>query len=384
MKINSKIIKYNIFLTTIFLILIGFIFDFIKYKRFFPETSQTRGEVTRGITSSEYYCYGLHPYLGYINACSRFDSKGFIKEHNLKKNSSLKEENVFRVLVLGGSVANHFSRKNTLEEELNKRLESSININNKYRKVEIINTALGGYKQPQQFFTIGFLLAQGYRFEAIINISGFNEIALPLAENYINQIAPILPRDHADREDKEAFLVSTYRQVKPILDLHPITRYLYPKINSFASKSFKSKKYKPYSFDLPKSRDEAFIFAKRIWIDSSNMSAAISDFYQIPYFEFIQPNQYVKSSKIFTEKELSENILSYEIIPYRKPIEDFYLEINVKDFSIPNNRIIDLRYLFENEKKDIYSDACCHFNDYGNKLISKEISNIIFDYFDEL
>lgn len=384
MKINSKLIAYNFLFTIILFFLSGFFYDFVKYKRFFPIDDvgliNARGKKTKNKISNEFNCYGLHPYLGFINACTNFNSKGFIKEHNLKENQSFGDEKVFRLLILGGSVANHLSRNNIFEDQLIKSFNKSNSLKGIYSRVEIINTALGGYKQPQQLFALGYLLAQGYKFESIINISGFNEIALPLTENYNEKISPILPRDHARREDKESFLVSPYRHLRKISNLHPLTRFLYPKINSLVSKSVNTKKNKPYSFDLPNNKEEAFKLSKNIWVQSSNMSYEISNYYQIPYFEFIQPNQYVESSKIFTEKEKKEKILSYDLMPYRKPIEDFYLKINPIDFSIPDKNIIDLRYIFINQSNNIYADACCHFNDLGNILLSKNISDYIVKY----
>ena len=116
MKFNLKLIKYNLLITTIFFVFAGLIYDFINYNKFFPfsdsEFAYTRGKENKGKFPDEYYCYGLHPYLGFINACRSFESKGFIKEYNLHEDSNLDNEKIFKLLIVGGSVANHLSRNN--------------------------------------------------------------------------------------------------------------------------------------------------------------------------------------------------------------------------------------------------------------------------------
>ena len=115
-----------------------------------PEFIFKRGEENKGLFTDEYYCYGLHYYLGFINACTSFESKGFIKEYNLIEDSNLDNVKIFKLLIVGGSVANNLSRNNILEEELLTLLKSSENIKiNKFNQVKIMNAALGGYKQPQ-------------------------------------------------------------------------------------------------------------------------------------------------------------------------------------------------------------------------------------------
>src|SRR5262249_42955698 len=47
------------------------------------------------------------------------------------------------------------------------------------KDAHIVCLAAGGYKQPQQLLTLAYLLAQGARFDVVLNVDGFNEVALP-------------------------------------------------------------------------------------------------------------------------------------------------------------------------------------------------------------
>ena len=57
--------------------------------------------------------------------------------------------------------------------------------------------------------------------------------------------------------------------------------------------------------------------------------------------------------KFSTKNELNEKIISHERMPYREPIEEFYSQVNQDDFSIPKSRLVDLRYIFIDEKRCI-------------------------------
>ncbi len=61
-------------------------------------------------------------------------------------------------------------------------------------KAVTVNFAKGGYKQPQQLIILAYLLALGARFDVVVNIDGFNEVALPPAENVPLRVNPFYPR----------------------------------------------------------------------------------------------------------------------------------------------------------------------------------------------
>jgi hypothetical protein len=62
------------------------------------------------------------------------------------------------------------------------------------KEIVILSLATGGYKQPQQLMALTYLLALGAHFDLVINVDGFNEVALPAAENVPQGYSPYYPR----------------------------------------------------------------------------------------------------------------------------------------------------------------------------------------------
>lgn len=81
---------------------------------------------------------------------------------------------VYRILVLGGSVAAGFGHagRRVLEKELAAAPELD------GRWVRVLGYGVAGFKQPQQLNLLAWLLALGLQPEAVLCLDGFNEVAL--------------------------------------------------------------------------------------------------------------------------------------------------------------------------------------------------------------
>ena len=65
----------------------------------------------------------------------------------------------------------------------------------KGRQVELLNFGTSAYKQPQQLMVMGDILAQGGHIDLLINIDGFNEIALPRGDDAFGSgVSPFFPQ----------------------------------------------------------------------------------------------------------------------------------------------------------------------------------------------
>ena len=93
--------------------------------------------------------------------------------------------------IFGGSVAFWFSALG-IDSLINELRKSPIFFN---KEIVVVRVALGGYKQPQQLIALSYLLALGAHFDIIINLDGFNELALPPAENIPKNVFPFYPRN---------------------------------------------------------------------------------------------------------------------------------------------------------------------------------------------
>jgi hypothetical protein len=333
-------------------------------------------------------CFSIHPYFGFADACTGKGDMGFTKETSLADNILQGEARILRILVLGGSVASHISKRTSLEKELEEAIKSNSTLSSQYTGVSVFNAGLGGYKQPQQSIILSTLLSEGFKFDAIVNINGFNELALPLSENYTLGISPILPRSHNLREAKEHEYLSGQRssslftKVALVADTLFAWHTLYPYVRSRTISKLLQKERshiarsitvsQPYRFNLPLNEDEAFVKAKKIWVKSSLNSYLIAKGNGIPYYEYIQPNQYLERSKKLTLEERQSAITINHL--YGKFIRKYYSKISLGDFAIPRGQIWDGRELYKNISETVYVDDCCHMNSYGMKLMAQDIS----------
>jgi hypothetical protein len=60
--------------------------------------------------------------------------------------------------------------------------------------IRILRIGHAGYKQPQQLMTVNWLMALGGEFDAVVNLDGYNELALTISENFLRDIHTAYPR----------------------------------------------------------------------------------------------------------------------------------------------------------------------------------------------
>ncbi len=87
---------------------------------------------------------------------------------------SPKGRETYDVLIIGGSVANGFHRDGS--QRLIELLRADPRLSG--RSVATFCLARGGFKQPQQLNQVTYALAMGIQPDAVINLDGFNEVAL--------------------------------------------------------------------------------------------------------------------------------------------------------------------------------------------------------------
>ena len=326
-----------------------------------------------------------HPYFGFGNRENYNYKKSFNNEPLFVNDiNEINAENKIKILILGGSVATHLSLNNSDDKYVFKNVsidnknifEKTINNYFDTDRFLVMNAAIGGGKQPQQLFKLYYLDLINFKFDVIINLDGFNELALPLSENYQINDHLIYPRNFSR-------LITTFNSsfdcVKdinkrtkrfllfPVLELYDLYKIRDchfslegENINSGTRFSDMTKFYK-------KEFDQSVKYVKKIWENSSVKINQFSKSKNILYIHAIQPNQYLKDSKKLTEKE--KELLSYP--KYGDLISQYYKLFNFENIKIKKR--IDLKYIFKNNNKELYRDYCCHLNNYGMHLISVEI-----------
>jgi hypothetical protein len=423
-----KIVLINALLLFILLELGSLAFYYWKTREFF----YTRDRLHDGYASSfapvattlnESIFYRLHPYFGYtykpgfhpsLTAVAA-NSDGFVSFHDypFKKQN----ENQYIVGIFGGSVAQYFAMYEFDHHALSYYLSKLPGFQNK--EIIVLNFALPGGKQPQQAMILSYFLSLGQVLDLVINLDGFNEIyhsalnnkqhvdvpmptspiELPLIEIANNDLSIEEAKSVLSiLEDKdrlksllvgatECRLASSYL-LKAIQIKHYTAVYQRHQIefSRITQESSQQKKQDPVirinRIDVPLRDEVVYEKASAIW---ANGSLAMRDTLAkrgIPYFHFIQPNQYY-SGKKFSEPERT--------IAFTQNGEYEYVERIGRGYPILLSKIAELKNshvevfnavdIFDNITDIVYVDDCCHYNDLGNatlaRFIARQIQNTL-------
>jgi hypothetical protein len=343
----------------------------------------------------------LHPYIGFVlDKPNKKDQYGF---QSLANPIQKKENGKIIMAITGGSVAQQiydFSR-DTLIQEL-KRHEY-------YRDKEFveIRLAMGGFKQPQQLMTLNYLLSLGGEFDILINLDGFNESALPLAENIPEHVFPFFPRAWLWRVEpmmdaKMTALITAGTRTRilraklakgfglPLLRKSYTLNFLWQQIDVLLEQ--KVSKWNAEALDLNvtaknyvasgpaqahENNQALFQEIADVWKRSSLQMAHLAKANGIEYFHFLQPNQYFEGSKPLSPEE--KQMAFRENHPYKKPVEDVYpyLVKAGQELEQADVAFKDLSMIFAENKEPLYVDACCHLNEKGYDYIAQDIAEFI-------
>ncbi|MBF0102772.1 MAG: hypothetical protein HQK77_17865 [Desulfobacterales bacterium] len=360
--------------------------------------------------------YVLHPYLGYSGRPGAkpwgehmpgFNSFGMMSVSGAPYPSSQKKD-AFVVGIVGGSLAEIFA--NHVETEINAYVTSHYKIN---KPIILINLATGGYKQPQQLFHIQYALLCGFTFDAIINIDGFNEIALA-SYNYNHSFHPVFPSIHHLGLMATLFSSSTpdIQTIKTLLRIHDVYARTFhilsilekPPLgysvflNLFSELWLKRAEIKANQLEYgliehaqininslfsppPLPQGDIYSVAADMWAHSSRMLYAICQANHIRYVHILQPNQYVQGTKPLTFNEQTHAINPENT--WGISAKEGYSHLIERGHQLQAEGIpfYDFTMVFKDIQSDIYVDDCCHINALGNSIIAKKLSDILIQYF---
>ncbi|MEZ5147756.1 MAG: hypothetical protein R2759_11970 [Bacteroidales bacterium] len=344
----------------------------------------------------------LHPYLGYVSVPrSGYNELGFFGPNPILK----KGDDVVNICITGGSVAKQLYQ--VAADRIRNNLEKDQAFSGK--KVNIISLALGGFKQPQQLLSVNYMMALGAEYDIVINLDGFNEIVLPLSDNLPFKVFPSYPRHwniysrkkldqrvilqmgkqaelHEKRESSRRRLAnSIFRQSNFVLFLWKISdqqknnKILQVEAELRRNIENKESDYQstgPF-YDVP----DTITFLKDqvdFWVNTSKQLSALAKDGNFRYYHFLQPNQYDEGSKVLTEEELN---IAFEAGPfaYKTAAQKGYPLLRTGGEKLLNDGVnyTDLSGIFKNERRSVYSDKCCHFNELGYFTIADAITDKI-------
>ena len=356
----------------------------------------------------------LHPYIGYTVEGHRRD-KNCVGDDcytriklDWDKPFAKRGDDKLIVGILGGSVA-----VGTIKGILAGYYERRFQKLPEYKGKEVIlyNLAAGGFRQPQQLMTLNYYYSLGAEFDVIINIDGFNDVVIPVTE-YINfKSHPSFPRSwghrvsdtvspdlislYADKKNLQSkqvqsatFMANPWSRNSPLSNLiwtikH--TRYnnklgaIDQQIASFSDSEADQRKYEKVGPDYSFSDwDNLYQYVVDLWANSSQLMHAAAQAKGARYFHFLQPNQYVKDSKLTMSAEERE-VAFIERGGYGAVYKIAYPVIQNKIAWMRENKIpfYDLTPLYKDIKIPIYIDNCCHVNPRGSEMIVEKIVETI-------
>ncbi|MEW5911526.1 MAG: hypothetical protein AB1814_03160 [Thermodesulfobacteriota bacterium] len=370
-----------------------------------------------------------HPFLGYVPRPDMSDypcGPGFadymcvtkkpmpINELGLYGPSFPKKkgEGVVRIGVSGGSVANLFVQ--TSGDRLKERLSNLPRFAGK--KIEIINLAIPGYKQPQQFVLTAYLLSLGYQFDAIIDISGFNEIYLSShynVEAHISYVFPFYLHWYASEPGETAESIKSKAQTAVETAQSKLTAaiwlaprkliansilvrwiaFLYveqsdQRLQDAIRSSLRAKKGKG-------SKVHQYLYAaymnnrctspscvkesEALWEKSIAMSCQLLHDNGIKYFIFLQPNHYVVASEKLSPNDRKNQAAKQ--MGWTKEMTSAWSKMSqfLTSFNRSGCTGAELKWdsIFTDSTKDYLVDAGTHLTARGYNIVADTIAGVI-------
>jgi len=348
----------------------------------------------------------LHPYFGYLAyevgrtlGQLTLNNHGFLSEFGDYPVANV-DSNRFIIGVFGGSVAEQVfaGGRQSLKAVLQKHPSFTD------KEIVVLSFSQPGYKQPQQLQLLSYFLSLGQHFDLVINLDGFNEIALAEknsdrgfdfsmpSSGHMVAMMDILSQSKLSPEKVE--VLAEFGRMRRMLEwsdrnsnssVFASKHLLMRLINRYADHRYQEglKKYESLSteastasvYHLSRSREitdskSRYADYAAYWAKSSMLMHDLLSANNIEYFHFLQPNQYY-SRRLFSADESAIAINADHI--YRKSAEEGYpyLVLESEELREAGVYFNSGTELFDVEPRPVYADDCCHFNRLGIHLLAE-------------
>ena len=418
-----KVALINLVLLLVFLELGSLGWYFLKHKQIFytrekREDKSALGVNLEGVRLNQSIVERFHPFFGFIQNPSpdfrpgfKINNYGFISPYDYPFKKFKK--NQFVIGIFGGSVASDFSIFQIQNKILPQYLKQVPGLQDK--EFVILSFATGGYKQPQQLLILNYFLALGQELDLVINIDGFNEVALSnlnnknqinLAMPSIQHISPLTSLANNSLSVKAMQATIRIKENKTRINegLESLQHcslaacdaltsvYVQNLVNNYrkdiiAFEKERSKKQKDdeesviYINKNKSILEDSAAFEQMSWnwAKSSIFMHKILSASNVPYFHVLQPNQYYQTKRVFGEAE--KRIAFNKETPYAKAVELGYPAILGKFPNLQKNNINILNgvKVFDKTKDAVYVDSCCHYNKAGEVIFSNYVGSSILE-----
>ena len=403
-KSRLSLIAINIVVFVVLAEIAAVGFYFVQHRAFFytadiaipaalPETA--RGELSADV---------LHPYFGPIHRPGvrpETNNIGFGSTQSFPYVRA--NDRQFLVGIFGGSVARAFCDRGT------PRLIAALQRDPALAGREIVPLCFSheGYKQPQQLIVLAYFLSLGQQYDLVINIDGFNEVALGSRNNeqgrdismpspiHINPLLNLIDQATLTpariqalariSHDKERLnqLRDRMRRNR-IAAVHvALDRYYMFTMNRYQAEvaAYDALPSNPSASSIllltppTRKRDGPGVVYEDIangWTTASGLMHDLLAARGVPYLHVLQPNQYF-TRRAFGAEEARLALNSST--PFKRAVEDGYPVLQRAAATLGGReQFLDGTMAFDNEQAAVYEDDCCHYTDRGYEILAELIA----------
>lgn len=339
----------------------------------------------------------LHPYAGY-------EQVGGIEQlaSELPRLAAPPDPDELEILIVGGSVSTIFAQLGA--PLVVERLALDPRFAGKRFRVSCYGR--GGHKQPQQLGMVNWLLGLGFRPALVLNVDGFNEVALsndnarrgvhpghPSSGHWASLaaggVADRAALDHAARARAHQDAVAL--RARRALSLHFDASFLLTQLTlramnrdlaaaraSFGAYADRVRELSDAlvlrgpGFDPePRAAIEASV---RLWAESSSSLRGMCEVRGIAYLHVLQPNLLDLGDR---EPTAAERAVHASGDTWAEGVQLGYPRLRSagRDLAAQGERFLDASGVFESrpDEAELYDDRC-HFNAEGNRLLAEFVA----------
>jgi hypothetical protein len=350
----------------------------------------------------------LHPYLGYVTDpdvaivhwVPHANGYGFVdRSQTIYK----RRPDTVLIGIAGGSMGLNLAAvaRPLFDRELAKDARFA------GKKRVYVALAMGGYKAPQQLMSLTYLLAAGGELDLLINVDGFNDVALHEVENAPKGTSILYPRawfaelaDLGDRtlsrlatelEDLERERVEGARRFSAQRRRHsPLANVVWLLADRRLATRIAAAEQQAREYQ-PAKQPSVLTGPPATYADDAALYQALADLWErdslqlerlcrangIAYFHFLQPNQYDEGGKTLSAAERAVAFDEHQ--PYAAGVRKGYplLRERGRRLAASGVRFSDLTMIFADHPEPLYIDTCCHVGEAGDQLLFRTMTETI-------
>jgi hypothetical protein len=279
-----------------------------------------------------------------------------------------------------------------------------------YRGREVVPLCFSheGYKQPQQLIVLGYFLSIGQTFDLVVNIDGFNEVALSRLNDargsdismpsvmHMDPLTVLIDRESlsADSVQVLARIQSSRARLNRLAaranSTHSAALYLvWTRLHAVTERTYRAEIQRfdtvagasasPLVRMTPKvrARNGAELFQDIVanWMRASLLMQQMLAPRGVPYVHVLQPNQYF-TTRPFAPGEAAVALAADS--PFKPGAEQGYpfLEraLASGELARAGVAVVDGVHLFDAERAPVYIDNCCHYTRRGYEILADAIA----------